>query len=269
MDIFDWSTAAGSNGFAAPNGFPEGMNYSDVNNSAREIMAVLARWYADTNGSLVTGGAGNAYTITPNRTVSAYVNGLEFGFRADRANTGAVTLNVSAVGASNVVHRDGSDLAAGEIRANGNYRVTYNSTLAKWVIGSQIATAAHRGEIEIATDPEAIAGTDGTRALVPSNFAQSSHGTSGYQKLPGGLILQWGQVSVGDPAPDSFGTWNYPIAFPNNVFQVYISLFDTSGALFDISGAITAQGLSSASFTVQEWSSVVQNCTAKFFAIGK
>jgi len=39
-----------------------------------------------------------------------------------------------------------------------------------------------------------------------------SLGASGYQKLPGGLILQWGTITLGD---DSYGTVTFPIAFPN------------------------------------------------------
>ncbi len=195
-DIFDWSVVAASNNNAAPNGFPEGMNYSDVNNAAREVMAVLARWYADTNGSLVTGGTGNAYTITANRNVTSYVNGLEFAFRANRANTGAVTLNVSGVGPTALNYRDGTALRSGDLKNNGNYRVIYNSTTATWVMDDQAATDSHRGIVELATNAEALAGTDATRALVPANFNDKTFSGTGHQKIAGGLILQWGQSGL-------------------------------------------------------------------------
>jgi hypothetical protein len=42
-----YSTTPGSNNSAAPNGWPEGMLPSDVNNCAREMMARLAEWYQD------------------------------------------------------------------------------------------------------------------------------------------------------------------------------------------------------------------------------
>ncbi|WP_373089301.1 hypothetical protein [Zhongshania sp.] len=160
-EISAWDVAAAGNGFAAPDGFPEGMNYSDVNNAAREIMAVLARWHADTNGSLTTGGTSNAYTLTPNRTISSYTNGLSFKFRADRANTGAVTLNVGGVGASSVVHKGGTELVGGEIAANGNYSVTYNATLTKWVIES----------VPKAANAEVIAGANTTKFTTPAGIA--------------------------------------------------------------------------------------------------
>ncbi|NUT82419.1 phage tail protein [Pseudomonas brassicacearum] len=42
---------------------------------------------------------------------------------------------------------------------------------------------------------------------------------SGYQKLPSGLIIQWGAAGT----TNGFGTWTYPIAFPNSVFRVFAS----------------------------------------------
>lgn len=41
--------------------------------------------------------------------------------------------------------------------------------------------------------------------------ANQSLATSGYQKLPGGLILQWGTVSVTN---SSTSTFTFPVAFP-------------------------------------------------------
>lgn len=49
--------------------------------------------------------------------------------------------------------------------------------------------------------------------LLFSMFANSKT-TSGYQKLPGGLIIQWQTVSV-TAADGVFQTFSYPITFPN------------------------------------------------------
>lgn len=43
------------------------MNYSDVNDVMREGMAAAARWFADTNGSLVTTGTGGTLAVATNR----------------------------------------------------------------------------------------------------------------------------------------------------------------------------------------------------------
>ncbi len=52
-----------------------------------------------------------------------------------------------------------------------------------------------------------------------SNFtgANQSLGASGYQKLPGGMLLQWGTITLGDGA---YGTWTFPTTFPTACLHV-------------------------------------------------
>lgn len=44
-NISAWSTTATNNNAASPNGFPEGMPPSGVNDSMREVMAAVRKWY--------------------------------------------------------------------------------------------------------------------------------------------------------------------------------------------------------------------------------
>ncbi len=127
-EIKDWDIVAANNDDAPPNGFPENMNYSEVNNAARELMAVLARYDRDTRGSLVAGGTANAITVTPTGTYTAYFSGLEIGFTAAAANTGAVTLNVGGVGAVNLVDAAGAALEADAIQIGGVYQAVHDGT---------------------------------------------------------------------------------------------------------------------------------------------
>lgn len=46
--------------------------------------------------------------------------------------------------------------------------------------------------------------------------AGNSVGSSGYVRLPGGVILQWASINV----PDSGNTWTFPIAFPTACVNV-------------------------------------------------
>lgn len=121
-DIQTWSTTAASNNSAPPNGWPENMQFADVNNAAREMMAALKRWRDDVNGSLTSGGSGGAYTLTPNRTVSAYATGLEFVFKANHTSTSSPTLNVSGLGAVSLQNYGGTaqNLVSGRL-----YEVAY------------------------------------------------------------------------------------------------------------------------------------------------
>lgn len=127
-EIKDWNTSAASNNSTPPDGWPENMQFSAVNDTAREGMAVVARYFKDTNGTVTTGGSANTYTLTPNRTVTAYTDGDIYLFQANHTNTGASTLNVSSLGAKNVLTHDGAALPAGELTSGGRYLVSYDGT---------------------------------------------------------------------------------------------------------------------------------------------
>jgi hypothetical protein len=78
----------------------------------------------------LTGIAGTANAITGNATPnpSAYAAGQRFTFVAASANTGAVTLNVSGLGAVAVTRNGATALVAGEIQAGAITTVTYDGT---------------------------------------------------------------------------------------------------------------------------------------------
>ena len=126
-NISQWNVAAASNDDAPPDGFPEGMPPSGVNDASRETMAAVARQYKDTAGTLVTSGSGNAYVLTTNNGHAALADQGLIVFRADRANTGAATLNVDTLGAKSI-RADGAALASGDLVANALYAVGYNAT---------------------------------------------------------------------------------------------------------------------------------------------
>ena len=138
-----WSETDGSNNNAAPNGFPEGMAPSGVNDAARMAMGALKRFWTRVNGTLTTAGAGNAYTLTYGVAPPAYVTGEIYSFKADRANTGAATLNVNSLGAKDIRKQENASLAAaiaGDIRANQMVTVVYDGTL--FVMLSPLGNAA-------------------------------------------------------------------------------------------------------------------------------
>lgn len=127
-EIQSWSATAASNSSPSPDGFPPGMAPSGLDNTSRENMAALARWYKDSNGSLASGGSSNAYTLTPNRTIAAYAAGVDFLFIANHANTGAATINVSSLGAKDIRDRDGTALASGDIEIGTVLHIVYDAT---------------------------------------------------------------------------------------------------------------------------------------------
>lgn len=60
----------------------------------------------------------------------------------------------------------------------------------------------------------------GSAALSAFIGANQSLADSGYQKLPGGLIVQWGTAQHTSNAGSGWSTAAFPIAFPTGVFQV-------------------------------------------------
>jgi hypothetical protein len=91
----------------------------------------------------------------------------------------------------------------------------------------------------------------------------ASLAASGYQKLPTGLIIQWGTTAV--PANVQSVVTTLPMAFPNNAFA--------SVATRSLSGNPLASDLCSSSLTTTQISifkagSVASNCSYTYFAIG-
>lgn len=127
-EIRDWDNAAANNNDAPPNGAPENMAYSAVNDTIREIMAVLSRHHDDDNGSLSLGGTANVLTLTSNATRTSNVRGDRYTVVATLTNTGNTTLNVNSIGAVAVEKPDGTALTGGEIQAGGVYEIVFDGT---------------------------------------------------------------------------------------------------------------------------------------------
>jgi hypothetical protein len=80
----------------------------------------------------------------------------------------------------------------------------------------------------VASTAQAQAWSSNTTLMTPLRLAEAFQGSNqvlsatGYQKLPGGLIIQWGSFSF------SSGTASvvFPLTYPNSVFVVTVS--DTS-----------------------------------------
>lgn len=108
-----------------------------------------------------------------------------------------------------------------------------------------------------------------TNGVYTTNFTSSNQSlaTNGYQKIPGGLIMQWGEVYVGNISDNVNANFSYPITFPTTVLHAFVTFYAIDNSQ-DFAGWITSQGNSSCVANIQEWSGSGQNITAKFFVIG-
>jgi len=107
------------------------------------------------------------------------------------------------------------------------------------------ATETNSGIIELATDAEAQALSDAIRAITPSTLKNAFKGVNqslagpGYQKLPGGLIIQW----AGANASSAGVAITWPIVFPNGVFNVFCANVSGNPALVVATGAPSVSGV--------------------------
>ena len=93
---------------------------------------------------------------------------------------------------------------------DGTRAVTPNS------LSARTATESRTGLIRIAVPAEVLSGKDNTKAVTPFGLLSAflkNHGDSGFQKLPNGLIVQWGKASI---AADGSTVVAFPVAFPTS-----------------------------------------------------
>lgn len=93
---------------------------------------------------------------------------------------------------------------------------------------------------------------------------KSSHASSGYQRLPGGLVLQWGDTgSVNSGATSSV---SFPLEFDTACFQVTVSAKANSAIATTATGQPGTGNYSASGFDLYNRTSVA--LTFNWFAIG-
>lgn len=117
------------------------------------------------------------------------------------------------------------------------------------------------------TAPTAAIGTNTTQlattAFVKNAFSSNSQAVSGYQILPSGLIIQWGQSAAGAASPV---TVTFPITFPGACWNVIGTIYDdTNPASTTLRRRTSSTPLSSATFFLNNGTSFT---SINWFAIG-
>lgn len=87
------------------------------------------------------GGTANTVTLTPSPALGAYVAGITIRFKASAANTGAMTVNVSALGVKNLKNADGTALALNSITSGMVVEATYDGSEFRQSGGGSVSTA--------------------------------------------------------------------------------------------------------------------------------
>lgn len=162
----NYSETDASNTAAVPNGWPEGMQPSGVNNSARANMGAEKRFWNRINAVKTTAGTTSAYTLTYDAAAAEYYDGEIHSFVVNATNAAAATLNINGIGARQL-RLFGGNLLAGALLANQIVQVRYNLSDTAFDIIPQ------NGRVRLGEqDPSAVATVDLTGIPAGVNHLQ-------------------------------------------------------------------------------------------------
>ncbi len=130
-----WSQAPASNATSDTNiNWAEGMAPSAVNDSARALMASVARWRDDNNGTLITSGTSSALTLVTNQVEGSLTNGYTVCFQFGTGVAAGATLAVDGLTATPLQLYPGHNLLGTEFSAGSNACWTYSTSgTGQWI----------------------------------------------------------------------------------------------------------------------------------------
>lgn len=119
---------------------------STADDAFRANSAIIAKWWSDIGAVNTVAGTANAITVTTPTLYAAFKQGVVVGFKNTAGpNTGAVTLNLDALGAKAIRLQGDTALVGGEMVANGiyllRYDTSYNSAAGAWVLLNSALTS--------------------------------------------------------------------------------------------------------------------------------
>lgn len=130
MGVYDWSTTPANNDDADSG---SGINWAEdqapstVNDSARSLMAEIAKWVKDTNGALVTTGSSSAYAVTTNQTILAHTAPVMLAIEANHTSTGASTIAIDSLATKPLKRSNGAAIQAGDLVSGSIYLIAYEA----------------------------------------------------------------------------------------------------------------------------------------------
>lgn len=96
--------------------------------------SLLAAMQNGLYGYALDTGTANVYQVAYSPAVTSVVDGMVLRFKAKTANTGASTFSPNGLTAQPIIAGDHAAIGGGDIIANGDVWVQWNSTLAAWIL---------------------------------------------------------------------------------------------------------------------------------------
>jgi hypothetical protein len=258
MTIYKWSQTAGSNDTADSSiNWQENQAPSTINNSARAMMAAIAKFRDDIGGNIATGGTSTAYTVSSNQVISANTNGFQVAFTPHTDCGSPVTLAVDGQTAKPLRPYHSVEFLAGQIKGGGIYVATYNTANSEWIVegffSSQPldATLTALSGLTVAANKIVV----GTGADAFSTIDYSTVGASAVNVANKPALKALGELSQAVTASGaSLGIdmslgWSVALTLSANVTGVTVSNWPTN----NIFGRLVLDIASTGSFTMTGW----------------
>lgn len=172
-NVQDWSVTAANNASADSSiNWAEGMARAAVNDSARSMMAAIAKERNLENGSITTGGTGSAFTFSSGRSHTGSVpTNMMVLLKMSAAPSSGATLNMDGIGAITIKNQNASSLAGGEWPANSYQSFVYDGT--NWVFLNDTTVAG----VSASAAGAVLTASNGCSLVLISSSAAASSAT--------------------------------------------------------------------------------------------
>jgi hypothetical protein len=219
--ISEYSATSADNTDISNINIAEGCSPANVNNAIRTVMAQLK--------DQQTGTSGDPFTCSGTLTSSGTID-ITGGFKLDGSagtagqalvSAGSATPTWSALGTIASQNANAVAITGGTITGITDLTVADGGTGVSTLSANAVLLGNGTSALQTvapSTSGNVLTSNGTTWTSAALNFDKSLT-TNGYQKIPGGLIVQWGTTS--SISVDGSVTVTYPIAFPNAAFVVF------------------------------------------------
>ena len=227
--ISEYSATSANNTDISNINIAEGCSPANVNNAIRTLMAQLKDQQDGTSGDPFT--VGGNLTVTGTSTLTGNVTAPTQSSSDNStkvATTAFVTTKISGLGTMSSQNATAVAITGGTITGITDLTVADGGTGASSITANSVilgngASTLSGNLVAPSTSGNVLTSNGTTWSSTAPSVSQSSFtganqslGASGYQKFPGGLIIQWALLTItGNPT-----TWTFPIAFPTACFNV-------------------------------------------------
>ncbi len=246
-----WSVVPVTNASADSNvNFAEGMAPSQVGDSARSLMASVAKWRDDNSGSLITSGTSSALTVATNQVESALTTGFTVTATLGSGVAAAATLAVDGLSAVPIFTSlsSASALSTGQL-IQGQvtsfvYSTAITGTAQAWIIKAVSPGATSISPL-LTTLTNSLVGDVSMNSTASGTFADGpvvSQGSSGVWYASGTIVVSAASGTQNIIGKLWDGTTTIASATNVNVSSAWTCIA-LSGAITSPAGNIRISGL--------------------------